>query len=93
MNERLNAAKGLFVVAAGVRGPEVWVHAARSGGSHKSAIRSSGDQPAQAFNYKLQSERSHRFLPQPEAPNRFQTDPGSNLVAAACKARSRVLPI
>jgi hypothetical protein len=36
--------EGLFIVVAVVRGPEVWVHAARSGGSHKSAIRS-GDQP------------------------------------------------
>ena len=29
-------------------------------------------QPVQAFNYKLQSERSHRFLPQPEAPMEFK---------------------
>jgi hypothetical protein len=83
--------KWLFVVAAGVSWTgSVGVRSEFGGVSHKSAIRSpvineTVRQPGQAFNYKLQSERSHGFLQQPKAPRRFQTDPGSNPVAAPAR--------
>jgi hypothetical protein len=58
-------------------GQKCGVRSQFGGGSHKSAIRSpvineAVRQPRQAFNFKLQSEKSHGLLQQPEAPVDFK---------------------
>jgi hypothetical protein len=84
----------LFVVAAGVRGPRVWVCAASSGLVSQIGDQIAGDQTRQSCNLGRSSITSYNLRDlmasynSVRLPCRRQTDPGSNPVLAACKAFS-----